>query len=64
VQVLLAGLGGPERHVLPAEAIDGPATLCGLPRPGRWYPAGFTSRPDVIECPRCQERARDVVAAR
>ena len=64
VQVQLTGLRGPERHVLPAERTDGPSTLCGLPRPGRWFPAGFTSRPEEIECPRCQQEARAHVRER
>jgi hypothetical protein len=61
--VLLAGLAGTERHSLDPERSDGPETLCGLPRPGAWRTAGFTSRPDMaIDCAVCREYALALVA--
>lgn len=57
VLVLLPGLHGRERHSLPPEVSDAPATLCELPRPGRWSLWGFTVRLLVIDCMTCRIRA-------
>jgi hypothetical protein len=57
VLVNLPAPAGRELHALPPGLVDAPETLCGLPRPGAWALAGFTSRPSQIDCPRCRRMA-------
>jgi len=64
VLVLLPGLTGRELHALAPEVSDAPETLCGLPRPGVWALAGFTSIPVRIDCSRCRTAAGKLLPAR
>jgi len=49
---------------LPAEVSDAPATLCDLPRPGRWNLEGFTSQLVRIDCFRCPIAAAELLPVR
>jgi hypothetical protein len=55
--VLVMAGGHHERHALPAGLSDAPATLCQVVKPGAWGRAGFTCRPDEIDCPACRSLA-------